>query len=167
MGILVSSTDFTGYYKLPINTRNTSELNEVISLKERLYLNKVLGVDLAQLFIDDLTNQVPVTQIYLDIYNAIQIDYQSSVIQNNGMKEMIKGFIYAEFIDKQEKQQTTVGAKHNDSANAQMVGAQGGRMQEMFNEAVNSSQVIQHYINTNWASYPDYNGQEINFALWV
>ena len=72
MGILVSSTDFTGYYKLPINTRNTSELDEVIALKERLNLNKVLGVDLAQLFIDDLTNQVPVTQIYLDIYNAIQ-----------------------------------------------------------------------------------------------
>jgi len=167
MGILVSATDFTGYYQLPVNTRNTGELNEVITLKERLYLNKLLGVDLAQLLIDDLTNQVPVTQIYLDIYNSIQMDYQSQVIQNNGMKELVKGFIYCEFIDKQEKQQTTVGAKRNDSANAQMVGSQGGRMQEMYNEAVNSAQVIQHYINQNWASYPDYNGQEFNFALWL
>ena len=71
MGILVSSTDFTGYYKLPINTRNTSELNEVISLKERLYLNKVLGVDLAQLFIDDLNKS---GSSHADLFGYLQRD---------------------------------------------------------------------------------------------
>ena len=83
MGILIDREDFVGKHKLTKTI--DSSLEACITDHESSYLIKLLGLELSNLFIADLTSQVPVTQRFLDIFNKIEVQDPCLMI-NTGMK---------------------------------------------------------------------------------
>ncbi len=119
MGILINTSDFKNQdlyakYYIPFSSSvcgSEEKLKGYIERYEKKYLIQLLGVELSKLFIADLVDQVPIDPIYLDIYNSIEEDlttgdsaYSSfcgcdrKIICTNGMKSMILGFVFFEYM---------------------------------------------------------------------
>jgi hypothetical protein len=107
MSILnITYSDFgKGKYELHKGMYEQQKINEYIDKYERLYLINLLGGNLYTLFVADLVAGVPVLPEYLAIYNAFVYDENNcDVVISDGMVEMIKGFIYFEYLKDQINQ---------------------------------------------------------------
>lgn len=106
MSLFLEPSDFTGKYKISKNCYDEEVLQSYIDQYEDLFMCKLLGSDLYELFKADLDiNNVPQSAIYLLIYNAFCKDlntysglnhwYSNSncLIQSQGILTMLKGFI--------------------------------------------------------------------------
>ena len=155
MGILITSADFTGKYAIPQDS--FSNLDGIIAAYEETYLIDLLGVDLYNLFVADLSSKIPVTAKYLTIYNPFNNDYGSTVKRSIGMKKMILGFIFFEYMRELKFKNTISGV--NVQASELNRETDGTTLFKNYNESVNTFTTIQWKIRQNPADYLDYNGQ--------
>lgn len=162
MGILINTSDFVGKYAIAQNS--FSKLSEYITQYETAYLYDLLGVTLADAFIASVVNNLPVGAPYLAIYNVIELDLTCSTERNEGMKNMLLGFIYYEFMRKDPIKSTITGQVLNSNENSTPVLDNWG-MCNRYNNSVNDYQIIQYYIKQNLTDYPNYKGQYKGFAL--
>lgn len=186
---MLTYADFTGYHKIAQDTTTQELLTAFIVKYEQKYLVDLLGYDLYLLFIDDLNAGVPVSQRFTVIYNALKNPNSSSnwiwqpkfrsfrnslydepkpkteALYSEGIKEMLKGFIYAEFINEYGYEVSQVGIVVNQNENSEKTSVIP-QTEARFNKAVNSFTVIRNYILDNPADYPEYEGIEINQSYW-
>jgi hypothetical protein len=156
MGILINTTDFVGKYAIAQNS--FSKLGQFITDYETNYLYDLLGKTLADAFIATVSNNLPVGASYLAIYNVIELDLGYRIERNEGMKNMLLGFIYFEFMRKDPIKSTIAGQSLNSIENGVPVIDSWG-MTSIYNSSVNNYQIIQYYINQNLTDYPNYKGQ--------
>ena len=167
MGVLISSSDFTGKWAIP--QTSFSDLDSFINDTEEAYLIDLLGVDLYNAFKLDLTGGVPVTARYLTIFNALNYDYANKIYRSKGMKEMLKGFIFFDYMRNVRFKATTQGIVVNSSDTSQSVIT--GNLYQYLNEAINIAEVIQTYIvlknpnDFNQVGMPLFNGYSKNLAI--
>lgn len=157
---IVLNSDFVGKYELTLTQYNTALIDTYIEIYEKKYLIKLLGGQLYDLFIDDLTAGVPVTAIYLAIYNPLYIDLYNETLVSNGIKEMLLGFIYYHYTLDQQQAQTSVGVTAPKGENSEGINM-NHISQNRFNDNVEPFRAIQSYIKTNAINYPTFNGSEI------
>jgi hypothetical protein len=165
MGLLVDNTDFSsGKYK--IAQGSFSDLTSYIDKYESIYLRRLLGVELYNLFENDVDSNTkqPVTQKFIDIFDPISEDDDSEIRISEGMKEMLKGFIYFEYVRSQKFKNTVSGTVVNQPENAKDAQFSNTHIYNIYNEAVLSADTIQWYINENSSVYPEYNGQEFQIT---
>lgn len=161
MGILINTSDFVGKYS--ISQSSYSKLGEFIADYETQYLYDLLGKTLADLFIASVVSNVPVGAEYLAIYNVIELDLTCSVERNEGMKNMLLGFIYWEYMRKSPIKNTMTGNVTNANENSVPTFDSWG-LTIRYNSSVNDYQIIQYYINQNLTDYPNYLGSHKGFA---
>jgi len=159
---IVLTSDFTGTeLALPINQVNddTTILESVIDATEKEILTDLLGVDLYDLFVADLTGtpEVPVTQKYLDIFNAFQYDSDWGIIKSLGIKEMLKRFIYYNYLKSKAYKASQNGIVSSQLENS--VNTSNEFLYSKYNEGVLNYKAIQQKIIDNSSDYPDFNGQ--------
>lgn len=164
MGLLITTNDFIGVHK--VAQTSTTELDAYINQYEEKYLIDLLGLTLYNLFKADIVNHVPVTTIYLDIFNKIQIENNGLVAQNHGMKSMILGFVFGEYMAKQPIKRTAIGSGKNTNDNFTQVGFYESGASNIYNEAVKDAEIIQYYIKENKTDYPDYAGTKLRMWHW-
>lgn len=164
MGILVVSTDFVGKYKVSFNTFQSAEFDIFIAQYETQYLYDLLGKTLADLFIASVVSHVPVGAAYLAIYNTIEETIGVNVERNEGMKAMVLGFLYYEWMRKSPIKSTITGAVTNANENSTLTFNPFG-LTTRYNDSVASYDLIQYYINVNSTDYPDYLGSKKEYAL--
>ena len=159
MGI-VANTDFVGKYELNINQFNEDLIDAYILKYENYYLTQLLGASLSTLFIADLTAGVPSDADYLLIFNPLSYDFNNDTIISNGIKEMLIGFIYYNFIKDESQIQTSNGtvSPKGENSNKMML---NNITNSRFNDSVVTFEAIQKYIEDNRATYPTYNGQTV------
>lgn len=161
---LVTISDFTGAFATPVD--KFTEPNEVTPFIEAyqfdlIYL--IMGAELGDLFIADLdANGVPQTQRFEDLYNAFVEDYNSCLVKSEGIKEMVKIYLYSK-----------LAANNNISFNmAANVVKQGENsvttssamwIAKKYNQAIATAKAIQWYIGQNSSVYPEENMQEIEY----
>jgi hypothetical protein len=162
MGILINTSDFVGKYAISQN--NFSKLNEYITDYETKYLYDLLGKTLADLFIASVVNNQPVGASYLAIYNVIELEIGLKVERNEGMKNMLLGFIYFEYMRKSPIKNTITGNTINANENSTPTFDCWG-LTTRYNSSVNDYKIIQYYINQNLTDYPNYLGMQKGFAL--
>lgn len=156
MGLLIVKTDFTGKYALAQSIQD--QITAFISEYEVKYLSELLGADLYRLFAADVTNYAPVTAKYLTIFNAINEDYNGSVMYSRGMKKMLLGFIWFEYVSQTKYKHTSTGVVvdsnevSRDADNSELF------MYEMYNSSIDSYKTIQWYIQQHSTDYPNFNG---------
>ena len=161
---IVLNTDFKGKYEIAIDQFNETDIDIYIAKYEKKFLIQLLGASLYTTFVADLVNGVPVTAIYLSIFNSFQIDSTTESINvSNGMKEMLKGFIYYHYLLDGPLKSTTVGVVVQKNETSDNVGITNSR----YNESVDTFKAIQSYINDNSVSYPTYNGQELKYNYFL
>lgn len=163
MGLIIDTDDFTGRFH--VAETSFSELSDWITGHEKKYLVQLLGVELFDLFKDNLNNQVPQSARFTSIFNPVFADHDDEVKQNRGMKEMLLGFIRWEFLRDQKLKNTSSGTFVNESELSRA--ADRNEIYRCYNDSVHDAQIIQWYIEENSEDYPEYNGQCFSFAHWA
>ena len=158
---IVLKSDFVGAYF--ISQTLYDSLDTFIEKFEKQYLLQMLGAELYKLFIADLntaTPRVPLTQIYLDIFNEFLVDNDTNVIASDGIRKMLIQFIYFEYIRETQLKNTANGTVQN-AAELGVMRSWENNIVTSYNEGVTNTRAIQWYICENETSYPTYNGQQI------
>jgi hypothetical protein len=167
MGLLISKSDFTGKFQL--GKTNFDSIDAYIARYEEPLLIELLGVTLFNLFKTDLliSPPIPTNPIYLAIYNSIRVDDEGNcppIRVNNGMKSMLIGLIWFEYLRDLKIKMTAAGAAIDEVEVSTL--AATDFMYQRYNEAVHDWNVIEWYIGENEIDYPDYNGQKKLLAHW-
>lgn len=170
MGFYVNSTDFVGKFEIHQGMYDTSNINAYIQKYELRYLVEMLGVELYNLYYADANtnpNKIPADPLFLYIYNPFQ--YQNgmeywTLLYSYGIKEMLLGFIYFEFMKDFITASTLAGVVTQKSENSE------GAITTIYgkyNDAVKTYRAIQTYILYNSGSYPKFRGQAKQYAYWL
>lgn len=163
MGILINTTDFVGKYNIAFNTAGEAELEAFITKYETPLLYDLLGKTLSDLFIASVVNNLPVGAAYLAIYNVIELDLTCIVERNEGMKNMLLGFLFFEWMRTNPIKSTVNGQVMMSNENSTPVIDNWG-ITRIYNSSINDYQIIQYYINQNLTDYPNYKGQYKGYA---
>jgi hypothetical protein len=166
MGILIDADDFVGKWAIAQDDYSTDRIDEYITTFEKKYLVELLGVELFDLFQADLVAQVPQTAIYISIFNEFYIDDGSCVFHSEGMKKMLLGMIYFQYVRDNDIKQTPSGTFKNTSELANAFPS-FNQVVQRWNQSTDTFGVIQWYICDNPTDYPTYNGQLIQHTSGI
>jgi len=151
------------------NKDTENGLQQYIDNYEEVYLTKMLGCDLYKLFIADLVNGVPQTQIYIDIYEKFCYDEDGcgTQIKSEGMVKMLEKFIFFEYTRNQKVKNTNTGNIVNMNEVSREANYTETSIFQNYNEAIESNDAIQWFICDNEASYQTFNGQKTEKTSWI
>ncbi len=167
--------DFTGKYAIATDDLTETDLEACIEENEVVYLRDLLGDTLYKLFYADLSAgpALPLqSQRFLNIYNAFSYDsnltsgdgilsgfnQEPKIVVSQGMKEMLKGFVFFEYNTLQPVQNSLIGNVENVSENATRLSMFKAGIKEKYNMAIVNYNAIQSYIKKNRSVYPEFNG---------
>lgn len=168
MAILQTSDFNTGEYTLPKDSFTV--LQSYITKYEQYYLVRLLGADLYDLFVADLTlttPQIPQSPVYESIFNAFYYDEDGALFVSDGIKEMLKQFIYFHFLRDTAYRKTVNGVVVNATESSEHSGYNGYNLIEAYNSAIDNAYSIQSYIENNSNDYLTYNGITFCFASGI
>jgi hypothetical protein len=165
---IVVNTDFKGEYNVSKNCYD--QLDTYIEKYEKKYLRKLLGAELYDLFIADLTvtdPQVPQTQRFLDIFNEFAIDENNyCLIESDGIRKMLTQLIYFHYV----RENQVINSATGTVSSAVELGNNAsfkGNIVTAFNEGVENSHSIQWFICDNPTIYPEENIQILRFTSGI
>ena len=166
MATILTIDDFeNGRYKIPVNPTQEIDLMDKIEYVENTYLPKLFGVELYDLFIADLDLPVagdPTAPRFVKVFNSF--NYQQNggckkIVRSEGIKEMLKAFVYYLYTRDEVSRITTVGIKKTDSENSQNISAIKHDITSRINQGVMTYHAIQYYIcNNDEFDYPEFDG---------
>ena len=156
---IVVNTDFKGEYNVSKNCYD--QIDFYIEKYEKKYLLKLLGAELYDLFIADLTvndPQIPQTQRFIDIFDAFQIDESNCVIESEGIRKMLTQLIYFHYV-RENQVINTAGGTVSNAVELGLSASFMGNIVQAYNEGVDNSHSIQWFICDNPTVYPEENIQ--------
>jgi hypothetical protein len=167
----ITYADFgKGKWELATGIYEQQKINGYIDLYTNRLLAELLGVDLYNLFVADLDplTFVPQDPKYLAIYNAFMHQGNNcNVIISDGMVDMIKGFIYFEYLKDQINQVWVSGNVAPVGENSKNISTLSQQIYTRYNQGVFTYDAIQHYICDNSSDYPKYDGQRKLTTYWI
>ena len=168
MSIILQISDFqSGRFKIAFNTYQENSLDDYITKYEKKYLPELFGFDLYALFLADLVAGVPASPIYQAVFNEFNNQNDCGICQSEGMKEMMKAFVYFHYERDANVRSTTQGVKQSKGENSVSLDQEASNLATRFNEGVNSYRCIQDYMCENSTDYPDFKGVELDFVLFI
>lgn len=168
--IILELSDFSsGKFALHTGMYTTTDIQSYIDKYEKRYLLDLLGADLGNEFVADvqLGAGTPTEQRFLDIFNPIEYDWGLELILSDGIKEMLKGFIYYEYLKDQVSTVTAVGMLTPKGENSEPISGLFTQMYTRYNDACRSYKGVQRYILTRRGDYSGFNGRTKQFAYWL
>lgn len=156
--MILSTQDFTGKYQISTGMYDTAKLQDYINRYEPRYLKELFGVSLYNDFQSDLVNNVPQSPNFLILFNALSSDlgynfyYFNGIyegvnqIDSEGIKEMLKGFIYFEYVKDLSNQITPIGLVKPQNENSTVANTLFSMMYTRYNEAIRSYNSIRDFI---------------------
>jgi hypothetical protein len=169
--MFVTIADFSagGKYEIHTGIYETERLQSYIDKYEKMYLINLLGVDLYNDFIAN-----PTFPEYVFIYEPFEVDSNSvslyfgnRIIISEGMKVMLLGFIYFEYVKDLTNQITPVGNVRPVGENSADVSTLYSMMYARYNESIKTYRGIQQYICLNKGDYDTFNGVFKESAYWI
>ena len=169
----------TGKYKIAQDNFSQATLTAYITKFEKRYLQDLMGIVLYDAFVADLSSNVPQTQRFEDIYNEFAEDDDglvsglsgmassgNKIVRSEGIKEMLKGFIFFEYNRDLPVKNTMTGNVQEDNENSKVLTSLKAGITEKYNEAIATYKAIQWKLEDESATYPEYNGvcKEI---IWI
>jgi len=168
MSLILQISDFSaGRFKIPTTTFQESDLNDFITKYENQYLVELLGVELFNLFVADLVAGVPVDARFVAIFDAFNDQDDCFLCRSEGMKEMMKAFVYFHYVRDTYTRNTTNGVKQQKAENSISLDAVSGDLTTRFNEGVNSYWCIQRRMCDDSTLYPEFNGVNLEKTLFI
>lgn len=149
--MIVTISDFAGKYQLSTGMYDTVKLQDYIDKYEKRYLIELFGANLYTEFESDLLANVPQSPNFLKVFNPFyeNLTFRQLII-SDGIKEMLKGFIYFEYSKDLINQMTPYGNVRPISENSEPVSTLYSMIYARYNEAIRSYKAIQTYIQVNF-----------------
>lgn len=149
--MFITKDDFVGKYELHVGMYDLPTINDYISIYEQRYLVELFGTELYNQFIADLdvlnVPQSPNFQfIFYPFYENILLH---TIIQSEGIKQMLKGFIYFEYLKDKTNQMTPNGNVVPMGENSTTASTIYSMMYARYNEAMRTFRAIQTHIAIN------------------
>jgi hypothetical protein len=168
--MLVTINDFMvgGKYELHTGNYDTDRLQDYIDKYEKRYLTELLGATLFEEFEADLVlgGGLPTEPRFEVIFEPLSVDYNWTIIYSEGMIEMLKGFIYYEYIKDQISQMTPIGMVTPAGQNSRESNSLYLQIYTRYNEAARTYKAIQRYILNNSNEY-DFRGVRKMMITWL
>lgn len=168
--MFLTPSDFTGKYELSQGMYNTPKMLDYIEKYEKRYLLDLLGAELYKLLeLDSIGPAAPTEPRFLEIFNPLMFDYGVNIYESNGFLEMLKGFIYFEFLRDTISQATINGNVRPLGENSAENSTIYSTMWIRYNEGVKTYQAIQKYIFLNPENYDygTFNGKHKQLNYWL
>jgi hypothetical protein len=172
--MILSIQDFTGKYQVSTGMYDQAKLQDYINRYEPRYLKELFGITFYNEFKSDLLNNVPQSPNFLVLFNPLSEDigynfyYFNGIyegvnqLDSEGIKEMLKGFIYFEYVKDLSNQITPIGLVKPDNENSTVANTLFSMMYTRYNEAIRSYNSIRDFIR--YTTAPPL-GQIVNFTL--
>ena len=156
--MILSIQDFTGKYQVSTGMYDQAKLQDYINRYEPRYLKELFGITLYNDFQSDLLNNVPQSPNFLILFNPLSEDlgynfyYFNGIyegvnqLDSEGIKEMLKGFIYFEYVKDLSNQITPIGLVKPDNENSTVANTLFSMMYTRYNEAIRSYNSIRDFI---------------------
>lgn len=159
--MILSTSDFTGYYELSLSIYDTPRLQDAIDRYERYYLVRLLGLTMADDFIADLVNGVPVDTDFLLIFNPLDYEDESHLFQSQGIKDILKACVFYHYISEKAVHDSQSGVAKTETEVGRVVAFDNThRAAEIrFNGMLPSWEAIQKYCLEHESLYPDFKGK--------
>jgi hypothetical protein len=154
MGLLIVDEDFEGKWKLALG--NNDDIDLYTEEYEEKFLIELLGQELFDLFAAQVTNQVVAPGIYKTIYDPFSEEINGRIVTSNGMKKMLLGLLYFEYVRDNRVKQSMNGAVEQQTEVSTF--ADNTLVYNRHNDAVATYQAIQTYIYENLSTYPTFKG---------
>jgi len=170
MSILdITYSDFgKGKFELHHGMYEQAKIQAYINKYERQYLVKLLGVELFNLFVADLSSGVPQTAIYTKIFEPFEYDNVNCYVYiSEGMVDMVKGFVYYQYLKDLTNNVAVSGNVRPMGENSENVSTLNSMIYTRYNDSVRTYKSIQHYICDYNSDYLSYNGMGIGMAYWL
>lgn len=165
---ITQNTDYVGEFQITQDKFSTKKLNTYINRYELTYLNRLLGCELAKLFIADLNpSGVPTDQRFIDIYDIFCKMIACELEESAGIKEMLLGFIYFEYVKNNNSFVGTSGNKSSETENSNEAGSLVHNVYARYNLSIETYSAIQAYICDNMTVYPEFEGVKLFFNHWA
>ena len=161
--MIVNISDFTGKYQLSTGMYDVTKLQDYIDKYEERYLIELFGANLYTEFMSDLLANVPQSPNFLKVFNPFyeNLTFRQLII-SDGIKEMLKGFIYFEYSKDLINQMTPYGNVRPISENSEPVSTLYSMIYTRYNESIRSYKAIQTYIQVNMNAVT---GQAVSVGL--
>tara|TARA_R110002153_G_scaffold32752_15_gene99111 strand:+ start:103 stop:648 length:546 start_codon:yes stop_codon:yes gene_type:complete len=177
MATILKIEDFAnGRFVIPINPEQEIDLEMYIELTENKYLPMLFGKDLYDLFKAEIDANfgVPTSARFEIIFNPFveQLDWtyynrliqSDRLIQSEGMKIMLMGFVYFQWVRDVVSRVSTVGVERTIGENSENVSSIKNDVDMRFNQSVRSYKAIQKYMVCFAPDdYPEFEGIYLGF----
>ena len=172
--MILLNTDFKGYWNLSQNKFSLQDIDRDIAMYEKLYMCYIFGQDLSNLFYADLdVNNMPQSQRFIDIYNALCVGQYDCLCGNSthqeslGLKETLMGFVYYYHVINSQFKHTIAGTVVNQNEISSAVPNYDlhSIAEHRYNSSVKWSKAIQAFIKKNISVYPEYAGVCLDYKF--
>jgi hypothetical protein len=157
---ILNDEDFkNGRYRITVDPEQETDLDDTIETVENDILPQLFGVELYDLFIADLVAGVPQSVRFVTIFDAFNDQTNGCITQSQGMKVMLKGYTYYDYVRDINGSVTPNGTKKKISENSTDMNGIQYDLTSRYNDGVRNYKAIQHYMNTiDPDTYPEYDG---------
>lgn len=155
MAVLLT-TDFVGKNSVSLNEFTDGDLQSYIDRYETKLLVELFGKALYDLW-NGSTDAVYTVLTAPMIFQATN-KCSNKVFESKGIKEMLAGFIYWEYERDIYTQRTLNGSMKQTSENGEDSSQAMANLHGRYNEALDTYEAIQAYIEENSSVYPEFNG---------
>ena len=164
-GNMVEISDFIGSAFIQKGKYTTPRFDDIRDEWTNHQIYQLLGAVLGKLFIANLdANGVPEDARFKSIYNPFVLDENSRVLESRGIKYMIKHTVWFYYARDNNVNVELTGNNADLAENAEL-STDGFFLVKNFNKGVRTGRAIQEFIRDNLVTYPEYNGQVLEFAI--
>ena len=167
MGKFVSSGDFENKFELSYGSYSYLKIQDYINRYEDIYLVELFGVELYNQFIADLnSNFYPQDAKFIKLFEPFNEQESFTLMTSRGIKDMLLGFIYFQYLKDLITQTTIVGVTKPQEQNSKVITSHT-TIYGRYNESVKTYNAIQEYILFNMNDYADFRGVKKLYAYWI
>lgn len=153
---VIDSNNFTGKYEVHISTFTATKIQEYIDRYETIILIELFGKELYDLYVAGLVAVDPIYETLRDAF--IEQLPNGCILESRGVVDMLTGMIYFYYVRDQYTQMTTLGAVKSKGENSENTTFVMSGLNARWNEALDTYEAIQYYIEENLDVYPTYLG---------
>lgn len=167
MAKFVNEADFIDKFELSTGMYSNTKIQDYIDRYEEQYLIQLLGVELYNQFIADLDiDNIPQDVKFLKIFEPFNEQISFTLMMSRGMKDMLVGFIYFEYLKDLITKTTSVGVTKPQEQNSKIITSHT-TIYGRYNESINTYKAIQEYILLSMNDYADFRGIQKLYAYWI
>ena len=167
MAILTIDDFENGEYRIAVNPKQEAGLDARIKNVEDRILPLLFGIDLSNLFLIDfgsVTPNEPNDPRFIAVYEPFTELIDDCIITSNGMREMLKGFVYFFEVRHKHGRNTAEGIKKTNGINSTNMSSISLDVMSRYNDAVETFKAIRaKMVENDNNDYDDYEGFDIDF----